>query len=398
MYLRRASDNVFRSIDKPTLTSFLETELSQEEVDIALRDIWANNSVDYQGPLAGFGSGLVELEGGGRALVTTSPVLIVPKSGQWPLLKRVFEGMFGHEQKWYFYGWLKYALECIYCGSKAPGHALIMAGPKQCGKSLVIKIITKLLGGREQKPYQSMTAQTTFNEDWFHGEHLTIDDEHAITDLRSRRNFGSQLKQIVMPGTKRCHGKNKRPLMFDPFWRLTIALNDEQENLSVLPPFEDSIEDKMMILKTQMQAMPMPANGPREREIFFAALTAEFPAFVDYLLKWQMPQELVNPVRFGVRTFHHPDILDALEQMSPETRLHNLIMDNLSSANEPEWRGTASELQAALQDVREADRLFSWWNACGTYLGRLEKKHPDIYSKRRTKHGTRIEYTIKTRV
>src|SRR4029453_1956205 len=44
------------------------------------------------------------------------------------------------------------------------------------------------------------------------------------------------------------------------------------------------------------------------------------------------------------------------------------------------WQGTAEQLESLLRSHSvygyEAQKLFSWPTACGTYLGRLAKKYP----------------------
>jgi hypothetical protein len=45
-----------------------------------------------------------------------------------------------------------------------------------------------------------------------------------------------------------------------PFWRLSITLNDEPENLLILPPLDESLGDKIMLLRAQAQNAHAHAN------------------------------------------------------------------------------------------------------------------------------------------
>ena len=72
-------------------------------------------NVAYVGTLAGYPAGVYEMAGN-LVLVTSSPKFIAPKVGEWPMLARLFEGMFvyeGLDQRPYFYGWLKMAMASL---------------------------------------------------------------------------------------------------------------------------------------------------------------------------------------------------------------------------------------------------------------------------------------------
>ncbi len=67
---------------------------------------------------------------------------------------------------------------------------------------------------------------------------------------------------------QRCHAKHREPLTLTPFWRLSISVNDEPENLMVLPPIDESLGDKMILLKARRTEMPMPTGTTEERDAF----------------------------------------------------------------------------------------------------------------------------------
>ena len=63
-----------------------------------------------------------------------------------------------------------------------------------------------------------------------------------------------------------------------------MSVNDEPENLMVLPPIDDSIEDKLIILRASKSPMPMPTATLEQRKAFWETLeerTAGVPAFSD---------------------------------------------------------------------------------------------------------------------
>jgi hypothetical protein len=92
----------------------------------------------------------------------------------------------------------------------APVRLWFWRGRTTAGKSLFQNLLTLILGGRTAKPYQYMMGATSFNADLFEAEHLAMEDEHASTDIRTRRHFGSQLKNVTVNDSQRCHGKHQK--------------------------------------------------------------------------------------------------------------------------------------------------------------------------------------------
>jgi len=370
------------------------------ELEGALNDYQLESAVAFAGPLAGYTKGVIE-QGGQRALVTSSPRLIGPTNGELPLLLKLMENLFcdpDTDQRPYMLGWLKVAIESLLAGLRRPGQAVAMAGPRDSGKSLWQNLITEMLGGRAAKPYRYMSGQTTFNADLFGAEHLMVEDECGSTDLRARREFGARIKDFTVNEVQSCHAKNRQAISLRPFWRLSISLNDEPENLMILPPIDESLADKLMLLRTHHCEMPMPTNTSEGRTAFWAALMGELPAFIGYLLRWQIPEE-IRCHRFGVKTFQHPHLLDAIDTISPEFRLLSLIDAVVFPDPAPLESNivtTAEALESRLinsQMSHEARRLFSWNNACGTYLGRLASKRPERVQPNR--NPRRREWCIK---
>jgi hypothetical protein len=236
-----------------------------------------------------------------------------------------------------------------------------------------------------------MAGISPFNGELFGAEHLVIEDEIASTDIRARRNFGAHIKGITASeNSQRCHAKNRNAVRLDPFWRLSISVNNEPENLMILPPIDDSIEDKLILLRTSISPMPMPTGQPKQRKIFFETLVNELPAFLYHLEQWQIPEKLSSE-RFGITHFHHPEILQAIDELAPEFRLLALVDDQIFRDEDDTWEDTAAQLERILTGENspcrfEARKLLSFGSSCGTYLGRLAKKCQGRVSFRRI-HG-----------
>jgi len=283
------------------------------------------------------------------------------------------------DQRPYIYGWLKMGRKAVLEAFPMPGQALVLAGPRNAGKNLFQDIITEMLGGRAEKPYRYMVGKSEFNGDLFGAEHLCIADEVPFYDMPSRRVFGSKIKDICVNSLQSCHGKHKEALTLYPIWRLSISVNDEAENLVMLPPLEDSIEDKIMLLKVEQAVMPMKSDSPRCRVEFWDGIRAEIPSFAKFIEEYVIPEELQES-RFGIKAFQHPDLVEILKEMTHETRLMAL-MEIIVIPENGSWKGTLEELETALLEdptfKRQIEKLLYYPTALLTYLRRLQKSMPE---------------------
>lgn len=346
------------------------------EVDTKIIEVQTRFNVQYAGPVAGYHTGL-HVTPDARFLVTKSPSIIPAAPGPWNMLQGILVGMLGPQQLVYFIGWLKCARAALISGIRSPGQAMAIAGPRDGGKSLIQNLITPALGGRVARPYQFMSGQTPFNAHLFGAEHLMVEDESPATDHKARRALGAMVKSLTVNKEQSCHRKQGTPVMLTPFWRLTITVNDEPENLMVLPPLDESLEDKIILLKAEKRPMPMPTATPAERDAFWKTLVAELPGFLSHVEQFVIPPELVSQ-RFGITHFHHPELLSKLDELAPESKLLSIIDNHVLLDGRP-WKGRASDLEREITDDdcpyhHEARKLLTWPTACGTYLGRLKRR------------------------
>ena len=342
--------------------------------------------MNYAAPLAGRASGFYE-DNGARYLVTDSPRFITPERGEWPVLRAVLENLFVRnepthgERQWHtLLVWIKGTVEALRAGKSKEAQALAMAGPPRSGKSLLQRLLTHLLGGRECKPFLFMSGKTPFNAELFEAEHLMLEDEHMSRRLPDRQALGAAIKAVVANETHHCHRKNCTGITLRPFWRLTITLNDEPEALLVLPPLDEHVADKLLLFRASRFPLPMPTLTQDEKHEFWRRLIGELPAFLHFLLHEYEPPAELRDARYVVAAWHHPELAEALHGLSPAAALLGLI-DYLApwGAVDREWEGTAEELRVLLLQnggtATDARRLLEWPQACGNYLATLAKKN-----------------------
>lgn len=357
-------------------------------LDVALEELETAQSVDYAAPLAGHQPGVI-LSGGSRVLVTTGPHLMEPRTGDWPTLRAFLVGLLGDEQYLRISLHMKVAVEALRKGVRRPGQALVIAGPAGVGKSLILSLLSRLLGGRTGKPYAFMTGRTDFNSELFGAECLIIDDEAASPDPRVRREFGAKIKTFTVDPEVRCHAKNREALTLRPFWRLFIALNDDPHALQVLPQLEDGLESKFTLLLAKAGPMPVDTSTDAGWQLLWDKLTAELPIFLNHLLQLEIPAAL-KCSRYGVTHYHNPELLEQMDGSSDEMKLLELCDAALwNETMETQIEGTASELEQKLREhsKEQTARLLTFPSACGSFLGKLAKKQRERVGKLPMRNG-----------
>jgi hypothetical protein len=353
--------------------------------DMALIRAQIDRPIDYAGPLAGYPAGAYSTDGGAKILVTQEAQHFIPIPGESPALERFCTELLGTEQTQYFLLWLHFARESLEKRDFRARQLLALCGPSGCGKSLCQQIVTELLGGRVSKPYRYMVGETNFNADLCEAEHWCIEDEAASTDIRTRRAFGQAIKQACVNPLVSLHAKGRKAITVKVYKSMTASLNSESENMLILPPMDESIMDKIMLLKCEQVSIGKDGTITGNREKDWKKFKAELPAFAWQIDEMVCPAGMRDP-RYGVKQFHHPELFERLCDMSQETRLLEFIEQFICAdmgEMDPPWTGSATDLELKLKDTKAGfavDRLLHFPNACGTYLSRLEKRMPDRFS------------------
>jgi hypothetical protein len=353
------------------------------EIDHFLLDREMFSSLDYAGNVAGYDAGVHET-GGTSFLSLRSPRTPTATAGDWGTLEAVLHGLFPNDENCNrFMAWTYDAWQYLDRRKWAPLPVLALAGPRNCGKSLLLNLLAYILGGTEPgKAIRFLRGETAFNADLCGSHLLVADDEISSSDMRSRLAVGQAVKELAVSNHHRIEAKGYDAVTLTPHWRCLIATNDEPESLQVLPPIDDGLRDKLLLLRCVRGNMPMPSATPEERTAFMDRLKADVPGMLDYLSGQDWITKYGDS-RQAVTGWQDPELFDALSSLDAENQLLDLI-DTLQPWDRVscKWIGTAAELEAQLTDpqsptARKAGQLLSWPKACGTYLGRLSHSHPD---------------------
>lgn len=335
--------------------------------------ICEEHSVSYAGPLGGYPIGQHEMSGH-RVLATTSRKPMIPKKGLYPLFKQFLASLLGREAR-YFCAWLQAALTSLEAGAPwTPGQMLAIAGPGNCGKSVLQSLITPMLGGRVSSPYAYMAGGDQFNAEIFGAEHGLIGDQNHKFDARSRRAFGAAVKDLCVNPEQRVRGHYKGGMTLHTYLRLSMTLNDNPQALLVLPQMDSDVADKIMLLNAHVADLPFPSERFPTMHDYAFALRAELPYFLYHLKRWKAPKEIYDR-RYGVVSYKNADLIDKMNSLSSEWKFWNLVemyvfADRLTES----WEGTAAELEKLLRDRVKNENLsflFYYPGACGSYLTTL---------------------------
>jgi len=355
---------------------------SLAEVDHMILEVQHERDILYHGPLCGRHAGYLE-ENGFRILVTEGMNLPQPEVGDWSILKAVLFGLFhggedtetGERQLHTFLGWMKSSVEALRAGRMQQQQALAICGPADCGKSLLQHLITKVLSGRSAKAERYFSGKTQFNSDLFGAEHLILEDSHVSTRISERLKLGAMLKEhCVGTATASLHAKGRNAVNVRPWWRVSITLNDDPEAMMILPPLDEHVADKIILLRASRFPLPMPVGNSDEKKAFGDQLEAEIPAFIYWLMNYKIPEHCTDARRYNVATWHHPALKEALDALSPETDL----LDLLDRVFPEGIYLNAAEMDARLRayDPARTAKILTYRHALATYLKRLQKKHP----------------------
>jgi hypothetical protein len=390
------------------MSKFDEPDGSPSPIKCFIAKVQTTKNVFYASPLAGHSAGVRHTRDGSRYLVTNSPHFITTEAGEWPVFEAVLRNLLvpdevhdkmnvGEVQLHTLYNWAKTAAQAVRAGKRRESQVLVIAGPAGCGKSLLQQIITLMLGCRSADPYGYLLGDTQFNSHMFKAEHLMIEDRASSFDPRVRRRFGRELNALLMNVAQNCHPKNREALTLFPHWWVTMTLNDEAENMMVLPPLDESLKPKINLFRAFKRPLPMPTQTDEQKTLFWERLMLELPRFLHFLLQEWAIAPNTQCSRFGATHYHHPELLEMIDAQSPERRMLELIDAHYfpaGSFGEDKKDIKAEEISAALTDkdskyAFEARKLLHWANACGTYLGRLQDMYPDRI-RRRTLQGSTL--------
>jgi hypothetical protein len=385
----------------------MKNEHGNSQAEIVLLWLQQNRAVNYAGPLAGWPVGR-HMMGNQRVLVTEALKLVEPKAGKWKTIQTLVQSLLDDEtcdQITVFYTVLAARLRYMRARMDKPGKlpfvpcpALALFGEFQSGKSALIDLVlAPLFGGRKADPL-AFLKEGKFNKDLFPAALLVMDDKGSSSNLEERRQRADALKSIIMSEFQRMEGKGVDAIMVSPVWWIVIAGNFEDSSLNICPALNQSMQDKIILLKCKV-ADGLPADEA-EKTAWVNKLRDELPAFADFLLKFKPGKRAVLDKRSRVTNFWHPELEAALLEKQPECKAIEVI-DLLGEHIFPSsgvWKGTSTEFYNLIRTADKGghyEKLFYDVDKCGRMLSELSRTMPERVVKKTPKGISHYEISMK---
>ena len=372
-YWRELGDRVWKNFSQHDVRIHLRVRYALSdsgdegvsEVDRAMHSIQELNRVEGAIPLVFRGAGEVLFEG--RRFLNTATVRVLPAAeaggganyGEFfPWLAKFFDHLFDPtEQRDYFFAEMRrFYLDCV-TDTPSNGHVIFIAGDTGIGKTLLsTKIVGGLVGGSADAS-EFLLGREKFPSYLFEKALWSVDDTTPSADSKAHSVYTAILKKIPANTQFVYNEKFKKACMLPWQGRIIVTLNNDAESLRILPDAEQSLLDKIVLLKCASSAVKIPRDVER-------VITEELPYFARWLMDWEVPNALVGPARYGVVPYHHPDLLASAGQLSVSAAFVELLEAFFEATEVDVWRGTATELK---RDIAQIDALatiamdFSTW-------------------------------------
>lgn len=348
-----------------------ESKKGASQMDRVLYTIETQRRVDAALPILFTDNEVVEI-GNDRFLNTNFRKPVSPAEDgdpkNWPFLQRLIWGNFGEEQLPYFLAWFQRFYASAYHNEPTQGQMIVLAGSTNQGKTLINwRVIGAALGGHADATKYLM-GRTNFNKEVAEVPVWSLDDPTGHVDFDKHRQFGENIKSHIANPRIKYHPKFKDPVEIEFYGRQVMTCNTDPQSLGVLPPMDNAVADKIMLFKFTDYRHPFEAytgtKGTKdEKEASINHIVAtELPLFLKWLLDWKPPVHVIwgeNP-RFGVRPYHHPEMLFTAVEDNPATKLIEVLDRWAMSARRDdkslkEWKGTATDFYTSLMGVDEGN-------------------------------------------
>ena len=319
-----------------------------------------------------------------------------PDPNKWPVL-------FDWWNEWldnpisahYMLAWLQWFYKSALAGEVRAGHSLIIAGDADYGKSLFSTcILPKIFnGGADAGPF--LMGKENFNKELAESAVWYVDDNTSAASVAEHRRFSEMIKKLTASPKMTVRAMYREPVDIERRGRVIITTNTDADSLAVLPNLEGTILDKLMILKMSSSYTPW-FRGKTHRQIE-DIIDRELPHALAWLKDEYTPiKEVVEGAsgRFGINTFHHPDILSMAKDLSAEQRDWEMLQFwwKLRASEDP-WEGNVSELMGTMETFDELKVFTRSLNKIA--FGRTMSKMTSLFSDKVTKRLVRGAVTYK---
>lgn len=275
--------------------------------------------------------------------------------------------------------WLQYFYVNSLKGLPRAGHGVVLAGAVGLGKSLFAHgLVGGLMGGSEDG-----SGPLVEGDQWTgrlaRSPVVLLDDIIPPGDHRKAVQFTARLRRLIANSQFVYNDKYAKTGTVPWFGRPIMCCNDDPESLRSIPSMDLSIRDKLMLFRCSEHKVKFPPREEIEK-----ILKAELPYLARFLIDWATPEHLLAAEsRFGIRTYHHPYLLNQSIESGHLGQILELVAlalkpyfheDSARLSTPPEyWTGTATELYGLVCAVSGAAARDISARSFATALGNLQR-------------------------
>jgi hypothetical protein len=328
-----------------------------------------------------------------------------PQDGDFPWLKKflVSPGIWddavdhnGVKQSDYFLAWLKRFWESGRAGRLLSGQMVFIAGDAGQGKTFLSSFIMGQISGGHSDASGYLLGGGDFNKELVEVGVWSVDDGMATIDGTSRKTFSANVKKVVAQTDILYHPKFQDATKMPWQGRVIVTCNTDEESLSIVPTTDNSITDKLMLFKLGAWYPEFPPN-----HIIEAQVKAELPFFLRWLESWNPPKSIMAGAgrsRYGVNSFHHPEILAHSQSLAAATHLREDLDALRHMKDSPMFQETKNEWEGTSGDLLRVGREFFATRASaaqmGVWLAQIHKSNIAPWLGRREGRSRKTLWTI----
>lgn len=290
------------------------------EADLAIDHVKNYQAIDTAVPRAFQAPGM-QWVNGKRVLNTFTGKALTPADGQatwgpdggFPWLSAYLETIFPGEQLDYIRSWMHRLYTGCLNVKLESNHTLFIAGPPGVGKTFFSNAVVSRMVGGFADAQDFLTNGAAFNSQLFECALWCVDDSTPTTNAYAHRRYSSMLKKVAANQSLQTHEKFKTPGMTNWQGGVVVTCNHDPESIRMIPGLDGSILDKLSLLRTCDAGQGVKFPGKAE---VTELLDRELPALCAYLRDFTIPGGLRDDARYGIKPYHHTELVATAEQSS----------------------------------------------------------------------------------
>ena len=376
------------------LSLSVEKGEQQSEVDKAISAVEQLNYLSGSVPVVYTRNRVVKLPDGRRVFNTATAKMVTPgdPDGGWANLRRLFEGLFKTDtQVQVWHAWVaRFAERVERQNAKLLGHALIILGDPDDGKTYVASDVLGHLFGGVADPAAVFEGDTLFNANLFEKGLWTNSDSLNVSRRDERERYVGKLKAFTSNELHSIHGKGVKSIDGVPWGgRIVITGNLNENSMKLIPDSAEDADGKFCALKSYRRA---------SKDLTWEQLHAEAPAYLAWLLqRWKAPSWMVPNHRYGFEAWQNPELMNQARTFTATGTFIETLQfllkegkDGGGVTEEDVTDITPTELKHKMEDCKiRLEGALKYTNQLGMALSMLKKTNPEMVSLRMLHGGSR---------